>query len=155
MPTVREIMTENPVTVRLDTPVSELQRLLDAHGFRHLPVVDRRELRGVISDRDVLRALSPFIGSLSERSQDAAALRRRAHQVMSRAAVTIGPDAELAEAAELMIETRVGCLPVVEESDGPGPGRLVGIVTWPDALAAAAGLPKPGADPIGPPAEAA
>jgi acetoin utilization protein AcuB len=126
--TVETMMTTGLVTVSPDTPLLDAQRLFAEHRFHHLPVVEKDELVGVISDRDILRALSPFVDTLAERAQDLETIRRRVHSVMTRALVTVEVDAEVAHAAELMLAKRVSCLPVVAR------GRLVGILTTRDML---------------------
>jgi acetoin utilization protein AcuB len=93
-------------------------------------VVDAgKKLCGVISDRDLLRALSPYIGTASENARDTATLNKRVHQIMSRQLVTLPPEATVAEAVKVFLEHRVSCIPVV------GPGfKAVGIVSWRDIL---------------------
>jgi acetoin utilization protein AcuB len=128
---VGSIMTRSPVTVGLDDDLAHVRDLFTAHGFRHLLVLAGGRLVGVLSDRDLLRALSPFLGRASERAQDVATLRRRVHQVMSREPVVVSPEATVAEAARLLFARRVSCLPVVADD-----GAVVGIVSWRDLLAA-------------------
>ena len=83
---------------------------------------------GVISDRDLLRAISPYLDTDAEMNRDTETLNRRAHQIMSREPITISPERSLQEAASIMLEQHVSCLPVLEN------GALVGIVSWKDLL---------------------
>jgi acetoin utilization protein AcuB len=83
----------------------------------------------VISDRDLLRALSPYVGTLSETTRDSATLKKRAHQIMTRSPVTLRADASLADAVQLLLDRRVSCIPIVDEGF-----RAVGIVSWRDIL---------------------
>ena len=85
-------------------------------------------LVGVISDRDLLRALSPYLDTDAEMNRDTETLNRRAHQIMSRQPITISPESSLPEAAAIMLEQHVSCLPVLEN------GALVGILSWKDLL---------------------
>jgi acetoin utilization protein AcuB len=126
---IHQIMTRQTITIGMDDNVRRVRDLFEEHGFHHLLVVEKGRLVGVISDRDLLRNVSPFIGKLSERSQDAATLNRRVHQIMTRKPVTISSEMEVEDAAHVMLEHRVSCLPVVTED-----GRAVGIVTWRDLL---------------------
>ncbi len=124
---IADIMSRHVITVTIDDDVAALRKLFDEYRFHHLLVVDDDRLVGVISDRDVLREVSPFIGTLGERTQDLATLRKKAHQVMSRKLVVAHHDDELAEAVERMLNHSVSCLPVVT------PNRQVeGIVSWKD-----------------------
>lgn len=129
---VADIMTRKLVIVTPDDTVRRVLELFTKHGFHHLPVVEHEWLLGVISDRDVLKHISPFVGMINERYQDAATLDRRAHQVMSRKLVTVREQTPVAEAAQLMLDRRVSCLPVVRSES-----VLVGIVTSRDVLRAA------------------
>lgn len=125
-----DVMTTRLVTVELDDPLEVVKRIFDAVKFRHLLVVDAgKKLCGVISDRDLLRALSPYIGTASENARDTATLNKRVHQIMSRQPVTLPPEATVADAVKIFLEHRVSCIPVV------GPGlEAVGIVSWRDVL---------------------
>ena len=128
--TVRQIMASHVVTVAMDDGLRVLRQLFEEHRFHHLLVVDGRKLVGVISDRDLLRHVSPFLGhDLTERTQDAATLNKRAHQIMTRKPIVATPDTTIEQAAALILEHRISCLPVVDEQSHP-----VGIVTWRDIL---------------------
>lgn len=128
---VADIMSREPVTVGLDDDLTRVKELFDLYRFHHLLVMTGGRLVGVVSDRDLLKATSPFIGRASERPQDVATLHRRVHQIMSRGLVTVPPGLPVQDATRLMLAKRVSCLPVVEEDD-----TLVGIVTWRDQLRA-------------------
>lgn len=129
---VSQIMTRHLVTVSMDDTVEHMQRLFENHRFHHLLVFDydAGKVVGVISDRDLLRNLSPFIGKMSERTQDLSLLQRRAHQIMSRTPITIGEVTSVVEACGIMVRKHVSCLPVTAENSD----RVVGIVTWRDLL---------------------
>lgn len=128
---VADIMSREPVTVGLDDDLTRVKELFELYRFHHLLVMTGGQLVGVVSDRDLLRATSPFIGRASERPQDVATLHRRVHQIMSRGLVTVPSDLPVQDAVRLMLAKRVSCLPVVEED-----GTLVGILTWRDQLRA-------------------
>ncbi|MCX5097341.1 CBS domain-containing protein [Streptomyces sp. NBC_00365] len=136
------LMVGDVVTARYDTPFKEVVRLLDEHRISGLPVIDEnRQVIGVISETDLVRRQMrepspPGIRErcrslLSRRARHEAAQRRAvtAGGVMSTPAVTVQPDAALADAAKRMITHRVERLPVVDEK-----GMLVGIVTRGDLL---------------------
>ena len=125
-----QIMSPQVVTVAMDDGVRVVRQLFEQHRFHHLLVVEGRRLVGVISDRDLLRHVSPFVGhDLAERTQDLATLNKRAHQIMSRTPVAARPETTVGEAIALILQHRISCLPVVDEQSHP-----VGIVTWRDLL---------------------
>jgi acetoin utilization protein AcuB len=124
------VMSTRLVTVEIDDSLEVVKQIFDSVKFHHLLVVDSgKKLCGVISDRDLLRALSPYIGTVSENARDTATLKKRVHQIMTRQPVTLPPEATLADAVKVFLEHRVSCIPVV------GPGfKAVGIVSWRDVL---------------------
>ncbi|MBL8200661.1 MAG: CBS domain-containing protein [Chromatiales bacterium] len=126
---VDAIMSREPVTVGMDDDLHRVKELFELYRFHHLLVLLGEKLVGVISDRDLLRASSPFVGRASERPQDLATLNRRVHQIMSRNLVVVAPDTSVEESARLMLGKRVSCLPVVTAE-----GQVLGIVTWRDQL---------------------
>ena len=97
-------------------------------GRRHLLVIEEERLVGILSDKDLYKALSPFLGSGSENQRDRDTLQRRVHQVMTREPITISPQGSITEASELLLTHAISCLPVLEN------GQVVGIVTWRDLL---------------------
>ncbi len=125
---VSDIMTPNPAIAHLDTKLGEVIGLMKEHACRQLPVVDRRQVVGIITDRDIRLAMnSPLI--LHERSDDQALLNTAtAESCMTAEPVTVDADAPATEAAEIMRKYKFGGLPVLRD------GRLVGIVTVSDIL---------------------
>lgn len=127
---VRDLMTADVVTIGMDDTLRRAQQVFNERKFHHLVVTEDGKPVGVLSDRDLLKQLSPFVGiRLSERPQDLATLQRRIHQFMTRRLISIAPDASLADAARTFMRQRVSCLPVID-----GAGRLVGIITTRDLV---------------------
>lgn len=127
---LRSIMTTRVVSVELDDSLEAVKKIFDSVKFHHLLVVEKgKKLCGVISDRDLLRALSPYVGTLSENARDTATLRKRVHQIMTRKPITLSPEATVADAIDLFLEHRVSCIPIVDEEF-----RAVGIISWRDVL---------------------
>ena len=145
--TVEAIMTQDVVTVSMDVPLHQIQRIFDREGFHHLLVVDEDELVGLISDRDLLSAISPYVNTPSELRRDEKTMHRRAHQIMSRRLITITRCTPVAQAAAFLLQNKIGCLPVVAPANTHGAcvashlqlisaGHTIeGIVTWRDVLA--------------------
>ncbi len=129
---VSALMTRDVVTIGLDDTLADVREIFDTHNFHHLLVLDGGKVVGVVSDRDLLKHLSPFVGKLSERTQDAFTLQRTVHQVMSHTVVTVMATDTMETCSQLMLTRGVSCLPVVDDR-----GRCVGIVTWRDLLRAA------------------
>jgi acetoin utilization protein AcuB len=134
--TVVELMSRHVVTVALDEPLQRVQALFADHRCHHVLVTDRGRLRGVISDRDVLRHVSCFAGTLGEQRRDEATLQMKAHQVMSRQLITAPPDTAVDIAAQQLLDAGISCLPIVD----PQSGRLLGVITWRDLLRALVGM---------------
>jgi acetoin utilization protein AcuB len=108
-----------------------VKELFDRNKFHHLLVVDADRLFGVVSDRDLLKALSPNLGTLTETPKDTATLNKRVHQIMTRKPVTLRNDATVADAVNLFNAHRVSCIPIVDEEFRP-----IGVVSWRDILRA-------------------
>ncbi|MEP4546275.1 MAG: CBS domain-containing protein [Saccharospirillum sp.] len=126
---VKKIMNPNPVVVGMEDTVARMRELFEEHRFHHLLVTERGILKGIVSDRDILKALSPYVGTPSEQTRDTSTLFRRAHQVMTRDPITISPEASLADAISLFNRNKISCLPVVSQGNQP-----LGMVSWRDIL---------------------
>ncbi|WP_437646556.1 CBS domain-containing protein [Sorangium sp. So ce362] len=128
-----ELMTENPRTVRVDDPIAEAVDVLQTTDFRHLPVLDEQgELVGMLSDRD-LRGLqlpysaNPAVVDAARQKTGVPASTMPVSTIMSGNVVSVGPDADMTELMELMLEHKIGALPVVDAE-----GALLGIVSYVD-----------------------
>ena len=144
--TVKQLMTPDPITIDPDAPVATAVAVMRERSVRHLPVIDeRRHLVGILTDGDVRNALlapafTEYLSAAAARRLRGAgeALEKlRVRDVMTWDAMSIGPEAPVAQAAALMVGARIGGLPVLQN------GTLVGIITKTDALKAlAATLPS-------------
>ena len=126
---VKSIMIEKVLKVRMDDSIGTICNILEHVEFHHLLVVKGRELVGILSDRDVLRVISPFLGTLSEEPRDMTLLNRKIHQIMTRKPITVDKDASIETAASQLLDNNISCLPVVSSK-----GWIDGIVTWRDIL---------------------
>ena len=128
---VSQFMNSDLITVAPEDSVEEAVKLLSRQGIRHLLVMKKNRLVGIISDRDIKRAMDPRrtrkklmgIGGLYFLLEPILV-----EEIMTRDPVTIGPNTPAKQAAYIMVERRFGALPVV---DG---GKTVGIVTETDLL---------------------
>lgn len=128
---IGRIMTTRVVTVEMDDSLEVVRDIFKKVRFHHLLVVDNDKLVGIISDRDMLKAVSPFVGTMSETTRDRATLNKRVHQIMSHHPVTVRSSCSLQEAAELMLARGISSLPITTIG-----GEVLGIVTWKDVLRA-------------------
>ena len=126
---VREIMSQPVVTVEMDDSLKKVKEIFDNSRFHHLLVVESGKLFGVISDRDLLKAISPNIGTAAEINRDLATLKKKVHQIVTRNPVTLGPEAAISEAIEIFNAYSISCIPVIDDQRKP-----VGIVSWRDIL---------------------
>jgi acetoin utilization protein AcuB len=126
------IMTRRVVTVSMDETLAEARRIMATHHIHHVVVVEHRRVVGIVSDRDLLSHISPFVGTTTERRIDAESLSRKMHQVMTRKPIVGTPAMTVDEAAALLLANSISCLPVVDTD-----GACLGIVTWRDLLRAA------------------
>ena len=139
---VGTIMTARVVTVEMDDRLDVVKKIFDTLNFHHLLVIDdNRTLKGIVSDRDLLKALSPYVGSAAENARDIATLNKRVHQIMSRNLVTLQRHALLGEAMQLFLEHRISCIPIVNDEFKP-----VGILSWRDVFKALLGARTAAAD---------
>ena len=125
---VLEAMTSRVVTVDMDDRMPVLQNILSQAGFHHLLVVEEGKLQGVISDRDLLRTLSPFLNTETESVRDSETAQRPAHQIMTRSPITIEPNTLVKDALTLMLTHDISCLPVLDADN------IVGIFTIHDGV---------------------
>jgi acetoin utilization protein AcuB len=129
IPTVETIMTRHVTTVSMDDSLRQVREMFQSVRFHHLVVMEGNRVAGVISDRDLLKNISPFVGKYTERAQDSFTLSKKVHQIMSRRLVSCRVDLSIGEAGRLMLDNRVSCLPILD-----GTGACVGIVTLRDLL---------------------
>lgn len=128
---VEQIMTRKIVTVEMDDSLAMVKEIIDNLKFHHLLVIESHKLVGVVSDRDLFKALSPNIGTISATLKDEATLNKRVHQIMTRALITLPPDATIRDAADTFNTQGISCIPIVDDDFKP-----LGIVSWRDILKA-------------------
>jgi len=131
MTTVEQIMTTHVVTVDMDVTLKDIREIFEHASFHHILVTENKKLVGIISDRDLLKTISPYANTPSERTRDAATLKKRAHQIMTRRPITIAVDGSILEAIRSFVDQKISCLPVLNHD-----GSVAGILTWRDVLKA-------------------
>ena len=123
---IKDIMSYNVVTIPSTTPIIEAERILAAHSFERLPVVDVGKLVGLITKDNILRAGPSAATTLSRGEAVYLLSRLTVAEVMKRNVVTVSPETMVEKAVAVAQANKVGCLPVLEG------GAVIGIVTTND-----------------------
>ncbi len=127
---VEDWMQRRPVAVSPQETLRTAWRIIRENWIRHLPVVERGRLVGIVTDRDLRHALPSRAVGLEIHEIPHLAEKVRIWEVMARAVVTIHREAPIEEAARLLLRYRIGALPVVKGES------LVGIITKTDLVRA-------------------
>jgi CBS domain-containing protein len=126
--TVRDIMTTEVTTLGRNDSLQLAKDIMTLGRVRHFPVIEDGKIVGVVSQRDLYKASLGSVMKYGEKAQRAFLEGIAVKEVMAEPPITIPSHASVKEAARLMMEKKIGCLPVLE---GP---KLVGIVTETDML---------------------
>jgi CBS domain-containing membrane protein len=131
--TVEDIMTQRVIFVHEEDSMETIRDGMEAYGLRHIPVVEGGKVVGLLSHRDLLRLSDHQFrtSSLSQAIDDKRMNETFVADVMTRDVRTAPPDMPLADAAEILLKHKFGCLPVTNAD-----GTLIGIVTEHDFLKA-------------------
>jgi CBS domain-containing membrane protein len=129
---VRDMMTTEVTTLLRNDKLTLADDIMRLGRIRHLPVLDEDgQLAGIVTQRDLFRgALTKALG-YGERAQRQLMDTLVVKEVMTSEVITTTPDTLLADAAQVLVERKIGCLPVIEA------GRLLGIITEGDFVALA------------------
>ena len=129
---IRFWMRAPAVTINIAAPISEALALMREHDVRRLPAtLDTGELRGIITQGDIRGADILRVAGLDPVDIADALRRVKVADVMSQDPLTVAPETGLREAALLMIENKIGGLPVVDDDNS-----VVGIITESDLFEA-------------------
>jgi acetoin utilization protein AcuB len=133
---VSELMTPSPATVTPDASIGEAWDLMRELDIRHLPVVERGAVVGMLSDRDLIYL--DIGGTLADGGGEALrrTLARPVVEVMSSDVVCTEADGDLGDVVDLLLEHRIGAMPVIR----PVTRELVGIVSYVDILRSLGGV---------------
>ena len=126
--TVRDIMTSEVTTLDRNDSLQLAKDIMTLGRVRHFPVVEDGKVVGVVSQRDLYKASLGSVMKYGEKAQRSFLEGIAIKEVMNDPPITIAPHATVQEAARLMMEKKIGCLPVLE---GP---KLVGLITETDML---------------------
>jgi CBS domain-containing membrane protein len=126
---IRELMTSDVVTLTEDDTLAHAQRCMARGRIRHLPVIRDGKLVGLMTHRDLLAASFSIFADVDHSEQRRIFVTVPVVEAMHRDVISVPPETPVKKAAEILLENKYGCLPVVEEN-----GTLVGIVTEADFL---------------------
>lgn len=125
--TVKRMMMSNPITTTPETSIVEVADVLKENHIHRLPVLDKKgKLVGVITEKDILHATPSPVSSLSVYEMPYMLSKLKVSDLMSKNVRTVSPDTTVEEAAKIMVEDDLSCLPVIESEE------LVGIVSKSD-----------------------
>lgn len=127
--TMEDRMTPDPVTIRSDQTIGEGLVLMFEHDIRHLPVVSHGKVVGMISDRDIRQLLGKASIAAKHREEERRQLRLPVTEIMATHLYTVEKTTPLAEGVRLMVEHKIGAVPVVDSKQ-----HVVGIFSELDAL---------------------
>jgi len=125
---VRDIMVKEVATLDVNDELSLANDIMRLGRIRHLPVLEGQRLIGIVSERDLFRSSLAQALGYGDKSSRELMKTLRIKDVMVPAVVTVLPATPLCEAVKLMVDRKIGCLPVVEND------RLVGLITETDIL---------------------
>lgn len=125
---VKDVMSTEVTVVDRNDDLSHVEDLMVANKLRHVPVVENGELVAIVSQRDLFKAMMSSTMGYGEKAQKAYLHSVRVKEIMTDPVVTVAPDTAVGEAAALMLNKGIGCLPVLDGT------QLVGIVTKTDLL---------------------
>jgi acetoin utilization protein AcuB len=133
---VEDIMTSKVFTVEQHDLIDRVFFLIHYEKVRHLPVVEKGKVIGIVSDRDMYKAMGPKSNSSaieatsSQGSTELHVIPKKVQNIMRRGVLTVNPDTYVSEAAAIMADNKVGALPVVNKDTN----KLVGIISSTDIL---------------------
>ncbi|MDH5751651.1 MAG: CBS domain-containing protein [Deltaproteobacteria bacterium] len=126
---IKTVMSTPVITIGIDETLLTASRLMKENNIKHLPVVDPQgRLLGIMTDRDLKKASASDATSLEVHELLYLLDRIQAEGVMTRHPVTVTAESDLRTAAKLMVENKIGCLPVLKGEE------LIGIITKDDLL---------------------
>jgi acetoin utilization protein AcuB len=134
---VEDLMSRTVISAPAATPVVEARALMLRERIRHLLIVSEGRLEGIVTDRDIRLNLPSPATSLSVWELNHLLARLTVAEVMTKSVIVIDPARDAREAARIMVDHKIGALPVL---DGE---RLVGIITETDLLRAFVGSLAP------------
>jgi len=126
--TVRDAMAQNPLTLDRNETLDLAESIMNLGRIRHMPVVDDGRVIGILSQRDLFRSALLTALGFGRKTTTALIKTIKIKEVMTEDVITIAPETTIKDAARIMIDKKIGCLPVVENE------KLIGLLTETDIL---------------------
>ena len=132
---VEDLMTSKVFTVEQHDLIDRVFFLIHYERIRHLPVVEKGKVIGIVSDRDLYKALGPksnsnaIVAATGTGTTELHVIPKKVQHIMHRGVITVSRDTYASEAAAIMAEHKIGALPVVDKDN-----KLVGILSSTDIL---------------------
>jgi acetoin utilization protein AcuB len=127
-----DVMTRNPVTLDITSTVQDAADMMWAAEVRHIPVVEHGTLVGMISDRDLRSYMLPRPERIFRADEERARMAVSVSAVIPSDVTTVRPDTPVAELLDILLEEKIGAVPVL----APDTGDLIGVVSYIDVLRA-------------------
>jgi len=127
---VKNWMTPSPLTLTEDDIVKTAVTHVLRNRIRHIPILRGGTLVGIVTDRDLKRALPSVVAGSSPEEYQSFMDSTKLRDVMSANPMTCGPESDMLEVVRLFVENKFGAIPVLEDE------RIVGIITQTDAMQA-------------------
>ncbi|MDY6854320.1 MAG: CBS domain-containing protein [Thermodesulfobacteriota bacterium] len=125
---VKELMVKDIATLDINEELSLADDIMKLGRIRHMPVIDNGVLVGIISQRDLYKASLASAMGFGEKAKRDFLKSLKVKEVMITDVITISPEADIKEAGKIMLDKKIGCLPVVEGK------KLTGLITETDIL---------------------
>ena len=126
---ITEIMSSPTITATLDDFLSEVKEILAVNKFEHIVIVEEGKLMGVLSERELLLAISPYVNSNVYTTRDLATLNQRVAQIVERHPLYLDDQSEVEDAIDMFDKNHISCIPIVDADFVP-----IGIVTRSDII---------------------
>ncbi len=121
-------MAQNPLTLDRNETLDLAESIMNLGRIRHMPVVDDGRVIGILSQRDLFRSALLTALGFGRKTTTALIKTIKIKEVMTEDVITIAPETTIKDAARIMIDKKIGCLPVVENE------KLIGLLTETDIL---------------------
>ncbi|MBV7536864.1 CBS domain-containing protein [Duganella sp. sic0402] len=126
---LKEMMSKAVVTVEPDDTLALVKQMFHLGRFHHVLVMEQGRLIGVVSDRDLYKALSPNIDTPAESYKDTATLNKTVREIMSQQPIVLNENATVDDAIDIFNAHVISCIPILSLQ-----GQLLGIISWRDIL---------------------
>jgi len=126
---VKDLMSTNVISIPPKKTVEKALKTLRENNIHHLPIIKDDELVGIVTERDLLQVIGYWVGTEEESERDRDTLEIKVKKIMKKEVITCSPELSIKEAAELMLQHKIGSLVVLDDNK-----KVIGIITVTDML---------------------